>query len=94
MPRLVLHVTYVARPGMRERFVKEAEESGVLEKIRLEEGCLGYEYFYSVEDEERILLVEKWTSEDCQKKHLGQPHMEALKEIKERYIEKTELEVL
>lgn len=86
MKKLLLCVAYTARPGMRERFVREMEESGLLETIRAEEGCLGYDYYYPASGADAVLLVEKWASEEHQKRHAAQPYMERLKAIKERYI--------
>ena len=58
MEQLLLLVTYTARPGMREEFVQKVREAGILEAIRKENGCVRYDYFYSEEDENQLLLVE------------------------------------
>lgn len=87
----LLCVEYTAKPGMRDRFVEEAISTGVLDKILNEDGCLGYHYYYDTDDNDRILLVEEWENADKQKIHLGQPHMDILKEIKSKYIIDTQL---
>lgn len=89
---LLLCVSYTAKPGKKELFVKEIENSGILEKIRKEAGCLGYDYFYPASGNEKILLVEKWESEELQQAHLKQAHMEELKAIKDKYIKDTSVE--
>ena len=61
--------------------------------MREEDGCLRYKYCLSVDDEERLVLIEKWQSEQQQKKHLAQAHMQALKMIKERYVLDTKVEM-
>ena len=66
---------------------------GIPQKVLEEDGCLRYEYCLSVDDEERLLLIEKWQSEQQQKKHLAQAHMQALKMIKERYVLDTKVEM-
>ncbi len=85
MKQLMLCVTYTARPGLRETFIKEINSSGILEKILQEDGCLEYGYYLSVKNEDDVLLVEKWETEEKQQTHLKQPHMEVLKSIKDRY---------
>ena len=40
----------------------------------------------------KILLVEKWASEERQQTHLRQPHMQQLKRWKEQYIAETTVE--
>lgn len=86
MKQLLLRVTYTAKHGMREKFVDEIISGGLLETILKEDGCISYDYYYSVQNEDEILLVEQWETEEQQKVHLKQPHMEQLRSIKERYI--------
>lgn len=92
MKHLTLLVTYKTKQGMREAFLQAIMESEILEKVRKEEGCLRYEYYSSVEDDNKILLVEEWASEELQKIHLEQPHMAELKEMKEKYVTDTRVE--
>lgn len=92
MSQLMILVTYTMKQGMREAFIREVTDSGILEQIRMEEGCLGYNYYRAVEDDNRLLLVEKWVSQEHQEMHLQQPHIEDFKEIKERFVIDTQLE--
>lgn len=92
MSPLLLLVTYTAKPGMREDFLREIQESGILSTIRGEDGCLAYDYFLVAEDAECLLLVEKWASPKQQQTHMDQPHMKTLGEIKERWIAQTHVE--
>ena len=85
-------VTYTIEPGKREAFVDEIVSSGLLEQIRHEKGCLSYDYYSSDQEEEILLLVEKWDSVKHQRIHMQQPHMEQLKKIKDRYVRDTKLE--
>lgn len=57
MAQLLLLVAYTAKPGMRESFVCQVRDAGILDAIRRENGCLQYDYFYSEEDENLLLLV-------------------------------------
>ena len=86
-----LHVTYTAKSGCREAFVRRIVTEGILTAIRAEEGCLGYDYYFSAQDEDVVLLVERWESEAHVRVHLTQPHMAQLRKIKEEYIETTRL---
>ena len=42
-----LLVTYTAKPGCREQFVRKIVTDGILTAIRNEEGCLAYDYYFS-----------------------------------------------
>ena len=88
---VLLTVNYKAKDGMRESFVGEIISSGILDKIRHEDGIIRYEYYYDAADSSNILLLEEWKSEEHQQKHLLAPHMTALKEIKDRYISETDV---
>lgn len=92
MQQLMLCVTYTTKPGMRETFIKEIYSNGILDNILQEDGCLEYRYYLSVENEDDILLLEKWETEEKQQIHLKQPHMEVLKSIKDRYTSDVRLE--
>ena len=91
MNDLILYVRYRAKDGCRERFVREIVEQGILTLIRAEEGCLSYDYYFSAQDENEVLLIEHWEGEEYQRVHMQQPHMAKLRTIKEQYIEDTQL---
>ena len=73
-------------PRAGEAFVKEVNESGVADKIRAEDGCIKYDYYFSAQDDKLLLLIEQWESAEHQKVHLTQPHMDELRAIKSKYI--------
>lgn len=88
---LKLFVRYICKPGMRETFVRRVEEAGILAAIRGEEGCLGYDYYFSAQDPRVLLLVEKWQTPAHQEAHMSQPHMNDLRAIKSECVTDTRL---
>ena len=68
-------VTYHAKPGRRENFLRQLSAEGVIDTIRAERGCLRYDYYLSVQDADELLLV------------MGQSHMQTLLRIKEENVE-------
>lgn len=91
MSTLTLLVTYTAAPGQRDAFLDALNESGLPAKVRKEAGCLQYDYFRSVDNPDRILLVERWTSPAMQKVHLAKPHMLPLVGLKKKFIAETKV---
>ena len=96
MEELILYVKYQAKPGCREMFIREElEENPIIEKdltaIRQEPGCLAYDYYFSAQDENELLLIERWQSAEHQRVHMQQPHMQQLRAIKEQYVDSTTL---
>lgn len=91
MEELKLYAVYHAKPGGRELFVRTLVEQGVLTAIRSEPGCVAYDYYFSAQDENELLLIERWESEAHQRVHMQQPHMDAVRAAKAQYIDSTEL---
>ena len=88
---LLIQVTYTMRPGQREAFVRKIRETGILDAIRGEEGCLGYSYYLPEEEDGTLLLIEKWTGAQAQKAHLETPHMKQMAAFKPEYVADTKL---
>ena len=88
---LLVQVTYTMRPGQREAFVRRIRESGILDAIREEEGCLGYSYYLPEEEDGTLLLIEKWSDAPAQKAHLETPHMKQMAAFKPEYVADTKL---
>lgn len=88
---LLIQVTYTMRPGQREAFVRKIRETGILDAIRGEKGCLGYSYYLPEEEDGTLLLIEKWTDAQAQKAHLKTPHMKQMAAFKPEYVADTKL---
>ena len=88
---LKLSVNYFAKPGRREEFLRRVVESGILSAIRQEPGCQRYDYYLSCQDENEILLLEEWESQEHQRVHMEQDHMKRLADIKNDCIAETKL---
>lgn len=88
---LLIQVTYTMRPGQRDAFVRKIRETGILDAIRGEEGCLGYSYYLPEEEDGTLLLIEKWTDAQAQKAHLETPHMKQMAAFKPEYVADTKL---
>jgi quinol monooxygenase YgiN len=86
-----IYVIFKCYPGKREAFVKRVREEGVLDAIRAEDGCHRYDYYFSEEDENEIMLIEAWETKQHQQVHIGQPHMATLRSFKDEYVESTKL---
>ena len=77
--------------GCRETFVRQIVMEGIADTIRREEGCIRYDYYFSAQQEDEILLGEQWQTQAHQRIHLQQPHMARLRELKEQYVADTRL---
>lgn len=69
---LIVLAKATAKDGMVENIVNNAET--LIEATRAEDGCIDYNLHNSTEDDNILVFVEKWESEEFLKSHLNQPH--------------------
>ena len=86
---MLFQVTYTMLPGQRDAFLQMMRESGILDQIRREEGCLEYRYYLPEEEDGTLLLVERWTGPEAQKAHMATSHMARLGQVKAQYVAET-----
>jgi quinol monooxygenase YgiN len=86
-----IYVKFTCLPNKRSAFIQKVRETGVLDAIRRENGCLKYDYYLSEEDPNELLLLEQWETKEHQQIHIAQPHMALLRSFKEDYITDTHL---
>ena len=86
-----IYVIFRCKPYRREAFVERVKQEGILDAIRVEDGCHRYDYYFSEADPNELLLVEAWESARHQQIHIEQPHMARLRAIKDDYVTSTEL---
>lgn len=86
-----IYVKFICFDNKREAFIKKVQETGVLNSILSEDGCIKYDYYLSNIDPNELLLIEFWESKDHQQIHLTQPHMDTLRSFKDDYIKTTEI---
>ena len=84
---LNLYVIYTTKPSMRQEFLNALHDSGILEIIRNEDGCMMYELSLSDSNENELLLIERWTEPAYQQMHMQQEHMKRFREIKNRFVD-------
>ncbi len=82
---VVINVSYNGVGDSARKFVESMITEGVLEAVRAEDGCLGYEYFISMDDPGRVLLVEHWRDESSLDAHTNSDNMRAIGALKERH---------
>ncbi len=86
-----IYVKFDCLPNKREKFIDKVKETGVLDAIRAENGCIRYDYYLSEKDPNELLLIEQWESKEHQQIHVKQPHMDTLRSFKDDYITNTVL---
>ena len=82
---ITINLYYTGSNGSAREFAREMCRSGLVGSIRAEAGNLRYEYFFPMEDEETVLLIDSWESQEALDRHHASPMMARLAELRERY---------
>lgn len=82
---LTINLYYTGTNGSAKAFAEEMVSSGLVDRIRAEEGNIRYEYFFSMDDPETVLLIDKWTDEHALAIHHKSPMMNEIKKLRDKY---------
>jgi len=82
---ITVNIYYTGKNGNARKFAEEMEQSGTVAAIRAEEGNKKYEYFYPKNDEETVLLIDSWDSQEAIDKHHASPMMDKITELRNKY---------
>ena len=88
MKRFV-EVHYYIKDGKRAEFYRKLMESGIADASRAEEGNEKYEYYFSPDNENEMLLLEVWKSVEAVELHQKSSHFKELGELKKEYVTET-----
>ena len=82
---LVINIYYKGKNGSAGKFAEEMTESGIVEQVRNEKGNLGYSYFFPKDDNETVLLIDKWEDENALDRHHKTEMIKKIAELREKY---------
>lgn len=71
-----VNIYYTGKNGSAKEFAREMTESGLVNKIRAEEGNERYEYFFPLDDPETVLLIDRWRDQQALDDHHKSEMME------------------
>ena len=89
---LVVNIYYTGKNGSARKFVQEMVSSGIVDKIREEEGNERYEYFFPMDDEETVMLIDKWKNQEALDMHHKSEMMKKIAELRKKYTLKMRVE--
>lgn len=82
---ITVNIYYSGVDGNARKFVEEMIESGTVDKIRQQKGNISYEYFFAYSDENTVLLVDKWLSQEDIDKHHKSQMMQTINDLRNKY---------
>lgn len=82
---ITVNLYYTGKDGSARRFAEEMTSSGLVASIRAEEGNERYEYFYSKDDPETVLLIDRWRDQAALDFHHKTPMMKEIARLREKH---------
>lgn len=82
---LTINIYYKGENGNAKKFAEEMVSSGIVDRVRNEDGNLKYEYFFPMDDFETVMLIDKWKDESALDAHHKSPMMQEIAELREKY---------
>lgn len=82
---ITVNIYYSGMNGNAKKFAEEMVSSGIVSDIRAEDGNLRYEYFFPMDDQETVLLIDNWKDQHSIDVHHASPMMAKITELREKY---------
>ncbi|MEG2708162.1 MAG: putative quinol monooxygenase [Vagococcus sp.] len=82
---LTINILYTGTDGSAKKFAEEMMATGIVDKIRKEEGNERYEYYFPLEDPESLLLIDTWKNQEALDIHHKTPMMEEIAALRKKY---------
>lgn len=82
---IVMNLYYTGVNGNARKFADEMESGGTAALIRKEDGNERYEYYFSMNDPETVLLIDIWKDQKSIDIHHASPMMKTIAQLREKY---------
>ena len=82
---ITINIYYSGTNGNARKFAEEMISGGIADEIRAEEGNLKYEYFFRMNDDETVLLIDTWKDQTALDIHHKSPMMSEIISLREKY---------
>lgn len=82
---ITVNIYYTGKKGNAKRFAEEMIKSGAVAEIKAKDGNLRYDYFFPMNDDNTVLLIDSWKNQEALDIHHGSPIMDKIMELREKY---------
>lgn len=82
---ITINIYYSGKDGNARKFAEEMDSNGIVSDIRAEDGNMGYEYFFPMDDKETVLLIDSWKDQHSIDVHHASSMMAKITELREKY---------
>lgn len=82
---LIINIYYKGENGNARKFAEEMVSSGIVDRVRKEEGNERYEYFFPMDDPETVMLIDRWKNKEALDIHHKSEMMKEIAKLREKY---------
>lgn len=82
---ITINIYYTGTNGNARKFAEEMLSYGIVDEIRAEKGNLKYEYFFPMNDNETVLLIDSWENQQAIDMHHESHMMQKIIDLREKY---------
>ena len=82
---LIVNIYYTGKDGNARKFAEEMVSSGIVDRVRAEDGNERYEYFFPMDDPETVMLIDKWKNEAALDIHHKSEMMKEIADLRNKY---------
>ncbi len=82
---LIVNIYYTGKNGSARKFAEEMVSSGIVQRVRAEEGNERYEYFFPMDNPEVVMLVDRWKNEEALDLHHKSEMMKEIAYLRNKY---------
>ena len=82
---IIVNLYYTGKDGNARKFAEEMTARGIVDAVRAEEGNERYEYFFPMEDEETVLLIDRWKDQEALDIHHKSEMMKQIANLRDKY---------
>ena len=82
---ITVNIYYQSINGNAKKFAEEMISSGIVNEIRPENGNIRYDYFFPMDDNETVLLIDSWNDQHSLDIHHASSMMKKIIKLREKY---------
>ena len=82
---LIINIYYTGKNDSARKFAEEMVSSGIVDRVRAEEGNNKYEYFFPMDDTETVMLIDKWNNQEALDLHHKSEMMKEIADLRNKY---------
>lgn len=82
---LTVNIYYTGEGNNAKKFAEEMVSSGIVNRVRAEEGNERYEYFFPMDEPQTVMLIDRQTDQTALDAHHRTPMMAEIATLREKY---------